>query len=88
MDLVFICFDILAIIVSFGYVRCGLRRSALMTLILGALTLIRVPVIQWIGVVCVSFVTLCFLIFRTAIGRYILLRLGRDATGRKANKDQ
>ena len=88
MELVFICFDILAIAVSVGYAKCGLRGSAMVTLLLGALTLVRVTVIRWIGVACIAFITLCFVLFRTALGRHILMCFGRDEVGRKIKKDQ
>lgn len=86
MELTFIILDLLGILVSLGYFKCGQRSSALLTLLLSALLLIRVTWIRIIGAVLVILITLCFILFRTTVGAAILKAFGRDPTGRKPDK--
>lgn len=69
--------------VSLAYVKCGERRSAALTIVLALLTLVPVNFIRWFAVICVALITLCYILFRTALGKMLLLALGRDSTGKK-----
>ena len=87
MDLFFIICDVIGIIVAWGYFRCGARSSGFVTLLPAALTLIRkVTWLQWVGVVLILLISLCFVLFRTRLGASILKLFGRDNFGRKLKK--
>lgn len=83
MELVFIGFDILGVVLSLAYYRKGQRSSAILTLLLSALTLLRATWIRIVGAVFVILILICFILFRTALGERFLKRLGRDSTGKK-----
>lgn len=87
MDLFFIICDVIGIVVAWGYFRCGARSSGFVTLLLSALTLIRkVTWIQWVGVVLILLISLCYALFRTRLGAFVLKLFGRDNFGRKLKK--
>lgn len=83
MELVFIFIDMLGLVVSLAYFRRGLRSSALLTILLSAMTLIKVMWIRVFGGVCVILISICFVLFRTQFGAKILRLFGRDSNGRK-----
>ena len=83
MELVFIFLDILGLIVSLAYFRRGLRSSGVLTILLAALTLVKVMWIRVLGGVCVVLITICFVLFRTQFGAKILRLFGRDSNGKK-----
>jgi len=83
MEMVFIFLDILGIGVSLAYFRRNQRSSALLTMLLSALTLIKVTWIRVLGGICIVLISICYLLFRTQFGSRILKLLGRDSNGRK-----
>lgn len=87
MDLFFIVFDLIGIIVAWGYFRCGVRSTGFITLLLSALTLIRKVIwLRWVGVVFVIFAAVTLVLFRTKLGAAFWKLFGRDQFGRKPEK--
>ena len=83
MDMVFIFLNILGLVVSLAYFRRNLRSSALLTMLLTALTLIKVTWIRVLGGICVVLISICYVLFRTHFGTKILKLFGRDSNGKK-----
>ena len=83
MDMVFIFLNILGLVVSLAYFRRNLRSSALLTMLLTALTLIKVTWIRAFGGICVVLISICYILFRTRFGSKILKLFGRDSNGKK-----
>lgn len=83
MDMVFIFLDLLGIGVSLAYFRRKQRSSALLTMLLSALLLIKVTWIRAFGGICIVLISICYILFRTQFGSRILKLFGRDSDGRK-----
>lgn len=84
MEIAFLIINILGLVISLLYFKRGVRGSALVTVLMSALILIRKVIwLRWIGVAFVAFSTICFILFRTAFGTFILKCFGRNSDGTK-----
>lgn len=85
-EVTFIIIDFLGLLLSMAYFAIGQKNSAMLTLLISLLMLVKITWVRYIGMVLLGFIAICFILFRTRLGALLLSILGLDHTGRRKRR--
>lgn len=85
-EITFIIIDFLGLALSMAYFFIGQKNSAMLTLLISLLMLVKITWVRYIGMVLLGFIAICFILFRTRLGAMLLSIFGLDHTGRRKRR--